>query len=541
MATVAVAFWRALSAGTIWDDEYLTVRNTHLASWSGVRELVTTDIWSSSAVGDASGYYRPVASLSFALNRLLGGNTARAYHAGNLLLHVLVAALLLRLILVRGIAKGARAVACVVLVATMPLVAEPVSWIAGRYDLIATFFTLVAFEANHRKSRAVWVPVAFALAILSKEPFAVVAALVVLDDVLVWRRSAIGEAPKWAGLVVALGGSFVLRAWAHVPQASTLLSQGRSFEIARAYAFAVKTFARLAVHPVDLCFFRTYEPPTVGASLAITATCCAALALAVYWWRRAPWRASHAAVLLGVLWAAVALVPGALAAPALHIIGDRYAYFALVGASVALAGLVESTLRGAVRRGAPVLLLGLAIAQAFRLESRLVELQSEDSMFTATLARDPDNFTNLLLYGHVLALRGEYQRAEELLLHARAVAPVTGDIDVALAFVHLHERRFAEAEADARRAVETKPENARGWVNLATALVDQDEPGPAVEMATRALDIRPRFAYAHVIRAIAYLKLGRIDDAHADIIDALAIEPSNAQAQRMLENFHANR
>ncbi len=538
MAMIAIVFRRALSAGTIWDDAYLTVRNTHLGSWSGIRVLVTTDIWSSSVVGEPSGYYRPVASLSFALNRLVAGNTALAYHAGNVLLHALVAALLLRFIVVREIATGARALACVVLVTTMPLVAEPVSWIAGRYDLIGTFFALGAFEANRWKARTLAVPIPFVLAVLSKEPFAALPILLVLDDVLVVRRSTLREIPKYAALAVAFGASLVLRAWANVPQPTVLLAQGGLFELVRAYAFALKTFGALAVHPVDLCFFRTYVPPTVAVTMATIAAALTALALAFFWWRRAPWRASHGAVLFGVLWCAIALVPATLAAPSLRIIGDRYAYFSLAGASVALAGLLEGALRGAARRVVPALVFGLAIAQSFRLQSRLGELQSEDSMFSATLARDPDNFTSLLLYGQVLAHRGEYQRAEELLLHARAVAPMDGDIDVALAFVHLNQRRFAEAEADGWRSIATKPDNPRAWVNLASALVDNGKPGPAVEMATRALAIRPRFAYAHVIRAIALLKLGRVDAAHDDVVAALAIDPTNAQALQMQARFH---
>jgi tetratricopeptide (TPR) repeat protein len=544
MAVVAIAFLRTLSAGTIWDDEYLTVRNPHLASWSGIWTLVTTDIWSSSEASQPSGYYRPLASLSFALNRLIGGNTALAYHAGNVVLHALVAVLLLRLIVVRGIATRARAVVSVVLFATLPLVAEPVSWIAGRYDLLGMVCALVMFEANRSKSRALGVPLMFLFAVWSKEPFAIVALLVALDDVLVWRRSVLRELLKYVSLATALGVSLLLRAWARVPEPNVLFKE-HAFEFVRSYAFALKTFGALVIHPIDLCFYRTYAAPSVGVTISTIGIFIGCVGLAFRWWRRAPWRPSRAGVLFGALWCAIALVQGALAAPNLHIIGDRYAYFPLAGACVLLAGVMQQALRGVARRVAPALVLALAIAQTFRLESRLGELQSEEAMVRATLAREPDNFTNLLLYGQLLAHRGDQDRAEALLLRAREVAPASADndIDVTLAYVHLHQRRFAEAQADARRALATNPNNPRAWVNLATALVDDDKPDLAVEPATRALALRPRYAYAHIIRGIAYLKLARYDDAHADVVEALAIEPSNTQARRMLENFHgpANR
>ena len=64
---VFAAHARSLRAQPIWDDEFLTIRNENLASLRGVGKLLTSDIWSSSSIGTASGYYRPLASLSYAL------------------------------------------------------------------------------------------------------------------------------------------------------------------------------------------------------------------------------------------------------------------------------------------------------------------------------------------------------------------------------------------------------------------------------------------------------------------------------------------
>lgn len=538
IAAVAIGFARTLRAGTIWDDEYLTVRNPHLASWSGIRLLLSTDIWSSSVLEEHSGYYRPVASLSYALNRLVLGNASFSYHAGNVVLHALVASLLLRFMIVRKVTPPARAGACVLLFVTMPLVAEPVSWIAGRYDLIGAMFALATFEANVRRARAWVTPIAFALAVLSKEPYTMMLVLVPLDDALVLRRSLLRESPKYAALAVVVAASFALRAWAHVPQATRLLGQGGVMALLRAYAFAWRTFAGLAVHPFDLCFFHTYTPPSVVATVGTLALLGVVIVAAAWWHRRAPSSATHAAVLLGVVWCVLAMVPGSLTAPTLRIIGDRYAYFPLAGATVALAGMIGSA-RKSGRWFAPMIIVALAVAQTPRLESRLAELQSEDTMFAATLARDPENFTTLTLFGNVLARRGDEARAEEVLLHARRVAPATGDIDAALSYVHLHQGRFAEAEADGRRATESKPGNPRGWVNFASALVDEGKSAAAVDAATHALAVRPHFADAHYVRALALVQLGYFDAAHDDVVAALEIDPSHAQARAMLDRFHA--
>jgi tetratricopeptide (TPR) repeat protein len=330
----------------------------------------------------------------------------------------------------------------------------------------------------------------------------------------------------------------VLRHLANVPPAARLLDQGGVVALARAYAFAWWTLSALVVHPVDLCFFHTYVPPSGALTCAVLVLLALVLGASVWRWRRAPSKPSHGAMLLGVVWCLVAMLPGALTGPTLHVFGDRYAYFPLIGAAIALAALLESLPRVGIVRWSPALLIGVAAAQTFRLESRLGELQSEDTMFRATLARDPHNFTTLTLFGNVLARRGEYAAAEEMLAHARRVAPSTGDIDTALSFVHLHQKRYAEAETDGWRAVASKPENPRAWLNLASALVNEGKAADAVETATHAIDLRPHFAEAHFVRALAEIKLASFDAAHDDLVTTIDLDPSHAQARVLLERFH---
>lgn len=533
-ALACAAFARSLWAAPIWDDEYLTVRNPQLASWDGLVKLVSTDIWSSSALQEKSGYYRPVASLTYALNRALGGNTAASYHAGNVLLHASVAVMAFVFVLRRNIARDWIAASAVALFATMPLVAEPVSWIAGRYDLAGAAFALAALLANGYGARRWSVPLAFAAALLSKEPYALVAPLVVLDDLLLLGRRLRTEAVKYVAVVVAAIACFALRHAANVPQPTRLLEQGGVLALVKAYAFAFETLARLAVHPVDLCFFHTYVAPSAFVAFAVLAAVAGAVLVSLLAWRASP-DAPHRGVAFGVMLGAAAMAPGALTAPTLHIIGDRYDYFPLVGFSFALAGLLEIVATRARRAWlAPAAVVVLAAAQLPRLESRLGELQSAETMYRTTLARDPHNFTTLLLLGDVLARRGDYAEAERVFLHGRAVAPSAGDIDTGLCFVHLRQRRYADAEVDGRRAVVEKPQNPRAWVNLASALANEDKAQDAVDAATHALEVRPHYAEAHVVRAIALLELRRYDDARADLVAALAIEPHHAQARALL-------
>jgi len=551
MALLAVlvftAFAPTLGAAPIWDDEYLTTRNQNLASWHGVLRLVTTDIWSSSALEEDSAAavnvsYRPLSSLSYALNRLVLGNTAASYHAVNVALHFAVVLLLFLVIVRRKIADVTVALAACALFATMPLVSEPVSWLAGRYDLLAAVFSLLALVANGRGSRVnarVWTcALACAAATLSKEPYVVIAAFVVLDDVLVFRRGVLAEARKYVAVACGVASCFVLRHLVHVPQPARPFDQSLQ-GLAAAYAFAWQTLAPLAVIPNDLCFFHTYAAAGVEASLMVIGALALVVVGAIVWRRRAPSSVSRGAVVMGALWCVLAMVPAALAGPTLRIIGDRYAYLPLIGAVILVAGLLMEVRKRVpfLRLLLPIAVFGLVALQCTTLESRLAELQTSDSMLLATLAREPDNFTALSLWGSKLARTGRYDEAEATLQHARRVAPLTGTIDTGLCFVHLRQRRYGEAEVDGRRAVQQNPHNPRAWLNLASALVNQDKAPEAKDAATEALHLRPRYTEARVVRALAWEELGDMGNARVDLEAAVASDPSHAQARALLAHL----
>jgi serine/threonine protein kinase len=72
---------------------------------------------------------------------------------------------------------------------------------------------------------------------------------------------------------------------------------------------------------------------------------------------------------------------------------------------------------------------------------------------------------------------------------------------------------FVEAERSARQAVKLNPLYAKAWVNLANALVSQDQYRPAVEAAERAISIDPWIGNAYLALHAAYTCLG--DDARA--------------------------
>jgi hypothetical protein len=129
------------------------------------------------------GLYRPLTFISLWIDNRIFGDALWAYHAQNLLLHFLNAVLVARLALRCGLSRTWAQWAGILFVA-LPAAFEAVIWPGARFDLLATAFTLVAFERALAGS-IVASAAAFALGVLSKE--SAYCYPLVLGAIYVWR------------------------------------------------------------------------------------------------------------------------------------------------------------------------------------------------------------------------------------------------------------------------------------------------------------------------------------------------------------------
>jgi len=145
--------------------------------------------------------YIPLTLVSFQLNYVTAGLQPWMYHLTNLLLHAANALLvmgLLRMLLTHDSSRtreGARlaVILCGLLFAVHPLHTEAVVWIAGRKDLLSTFFALLSFIAylryrkGSRRAYALSI-VTFLLALLAKVTPLTLPVAFLLADLLLERR-----------------------------------------------------------------------------------------------------------------------------------------------------------------------------------------------------------------------------------------------------------------------------------------------------------------------------------------------------------------
>ena len=294
----------------------------------------------------AMGYPHTVTVLSFAVDRELWGVEPAGYHAVNLLIHLLNATMIYALLLRLGIANTIAWLPAAIF-ALHPIMVEPVAWVIGRKDLLATGFVLAAFlviahgpeetEGPLRDPRWVESALLCVLAIFSK-PSAIMA------PALMWLfiRAVRPRWPTWqviAGVVpIAAAGAFTILVG--VPG---LEDQGAvvrrapaeiAFDIVRAWALQVQH----VIWPSNL--LAEYERSSLNdpSMLVIVIAVVLTIAVAYAGWRYGAQRSLLRAALLFV---PVAYLPAAGFLPTWHWTADSYFYLPMVGVVIGLAVALE--------------------------------------------------------------------------------------------------------------------------------------------------------------------------------------------------------
>ncbi len=198
--------------------------------------------------------------------------------------------------------------------------------------------------------------------------------------------------------------------------------------------------------------------------------------------------------------------------------------------------------------------------------------------YNYALALDPSNITYYLERGRVYAQAGlmplavnDFEHCLRLGASASAVALSYHD----LAAVAYEQRRFVQSLGYLERAIALSPQDARlyhmqavvyeaagNWLGAVQSYEQVITMSPelgydiliewgdvaryteshtqAVEQFTRAIQLMPNHTYAYLYRAVSYYALGYVDEAYADILQALEINPADPQVYEFLSWFYNN-
>lgn len=470
-ALAAGLYLPALAAPLVYDDRRSVVENPTLAE---PVNLVAALLWDR---------FRPLANLSFVLDRAVWGAGPRGFHATNLLLHVLTAWL------VFAFASRARSdddaaggeaaptafgFAVAAVFAAHPLATQAVVYVSARAELLAAALALATVLAGRaaivsgRRSLAAVALGLGLLAVAAKETGAIAAPLLALWDHLLLRRHG-DPGRRWrrvhAPLLALLAVAGSLRLLAHRlvegvdPPRPLVIHWLSEAEVTWRYLrLLVWPSGQSLVQPVQ----RASGPGDLGAWLAV-AGLAAVVALVAVGRRRLP------RVALGAGWLALALAPSAVV-PLNELMAEHRAYLASGGFALAAVtllaaavGRLEPRLRrrlSAVGTVALIALLGSATAVRLRVWRDPVTLWRDAAV------KAPRTWAPHVFLAQELRARGDLEGAIAAYRRAAAIEPEHGATRLNLGTALAMAGRLEEALPELETAVALAPGSAVAWLNL---------------------------------------------------------------------------
>ncbi len=513
-----VAYVPALRNGFTYDDRAVISDADYLLSHPSLApKLLSSDYFTLS--GEST--YRPALTVTYMIDRTLGGGAPWVFHLQNVVWHVAAVGLLFALLLELG--AGTRPAAAIALLfAVHPALTEAVDAVAFREDVLFTALgeaaLLLFVRARERAGigRCVLAGVTLLLAELAKETAFVFVALIPFT---LWitapaeassrRVRAFFAAHRAAVISSAIAGvAFLFLRFVLFPSNETYGSRpGGSFWTGAATGvLAIGHYLALLFVPAPLCadYRGVVAPVTSIADVRFWLAAAAVAALVAMAWRA---RRSAPLVTWGIATFVIGLAPVSGLVPIPMPIAERYLYFPYIGGLTALVMTAVRLRRSIGRRLPPGTALVLVLVAA----SLLVVLtwrrhgvwKDNDTLWTATLADHPN------AYG---AMQG-------------------------LAVVRLDQGRFGESEVLLRRALASPVADPMQRAGILDAL------GITLGSAGRLEDAVPLFveslklgegAKAHYNLGVALIGLDRTQEGERHLRRSIALNPYYAKPYPIL-------
>jgi tetratricopeptide (TPR) repeat protein len=559
-------FGRSITNGFVYDDHEL-IETSQLTNELNPITHLTAPFWAHGE--NATEYYRPLTSWSWALERAVLGAQPWGHHLGNLLLHALSSCLLF--LLLGQIAPRWTAWLAAAFFALHPVQAEAVNWISGRPDLLATALLLTALLIYSKLPdipvRGALLPLGLftllpALALLAKESAVTFPALCfAIDLARAFERDTNMKAAflaalrrlRWLGpfYIAPIAGYLVLRTLvvgqliggAGLESAESLhplASASLGVRLMTAVEVAAQ-YLRLIVFPMQLTVDYKYDVIPLVVSPFTRHFAMSAVALIVVGGIAFGLARRRPAALFGLI-AAVGTYSllSHLFFTAPVIMAERVMYLPMAGISVLLAvGLltVSQRLLGGSSRAPQVLALLVVCLLGARSVTRAADWRSDLTLFEAAAQVAPRSVLAWNNLGHAQQAQGDRQAALASTERALHIHPQYLRSRQQHALLQRELGKLERAEIEFRLILEEHPDSGDSWLNLVQLLslrAEQLQAQGLLEDARLLLEECVSIARQQAVVAQTYEKTG---GAAAFMMTAAAALQSLGDAEQAEQLF----
>jgi len=541
VALILLAGWfvysPAFHGSWLWDDQAEISQNPEILDPAGYWK-----IWVQSANTD----FFPLKSTVIWLQWRLWQDHTLGYHLTTVGLHLLSAFLLWHLFRKLGLRLAWLGA---LLFVVHPVMVGSVAWIAELKNtlslppLLLALGAYIDFDERRQRRYLALSACLFLAAMLCKT--SVVMFPVVLLLYGWWKRGRISRG-DWKASGVFFAISLVLglvTIWFQHERAiaGTVIASGGVFSRLACAGLAIAFYFGKGIFPVGLLPLYprwTVDPPSLLQFLPWLG-----LGIVLYWlWTRRTTWGRHALFGLGFFLINLTPILGFIPMSYLRYtwVADHFVYLPLIGLirlAVAGAGRLTASLTGSTRRYAMaggIVLCGFLACASRRYAANF---QSEETLWSYTLKRNPAAWLAHNNLGSALLNQGHLPEA---IAHFDAAVQLKPDYAAAhnnLGIAYYRLGRPVESMEYFKRALGFQPDFAEAHLNLGNTLVQAGRLPEAIEHYRQAIRLTPTLAEAHNNLAMSLAQMpGRLPDAIAHCEEALRLKPAYAEAHNNLGN-----
>ena len=479
------------------DDTVLLVEDARfIGNLSSIPQTLTRPFFRDSSRGE--GYYRPLVTSSFILDAQWNGTQPAAFHATNVVCHLVATWLLVFLLIELGFGRTLSLIAAAIF-SVNPAIAEAVYWIPGRCDLLLGVGFLISSLCFLRYLRSKGMGPLFVhliglgIALLSKEAGVIIPAVAMGYVLIVERRpQALRDRRLWAGWGVVLLGWYALWSSAGSVAASEPFSHRLATVWSNIPVLLVHLGKTVVPYGLSVLANRRDAGLWVGSLVFLSGVGIVA------------WLSGGARRIF--IWGALVfflfLLP-TLAVSDFLILENRL-YVPAMAVLIACLAMVQAVLEHREPRARQTLLaLGAAVIVAYALRTwHYGESFRDAASFTAQAVKSSPQ----LALAHLN--RG-------IVLH--------------------RDGHMGEAEAEYRTAIYLDPQQPITQNNLGLIHLNRGDVGTAEALLRSEIAINPAYDKAHFNLGLALARDGRLHEAVTAWRQAVALNPENDEARSNLE------
>jgi tetratricopeptide (TPR) repeat protein len=513
----AVPYLNTLFNGFVYDDGYQVLKNSYLHSFKYLKQIFGTLAWSFQGTQGLTNYYRPMMTFFYLILYQLFGPLAYPFHLVNVVFNVLVVCCVFW-VTRRLFANQIISLLAAALFAVHPIHTEVVAWVAAISDLqlsLAVLFAFWCFLRLPEASGGRWwmlqagMGVGFVMALLSKEPGAILPVIAMIFEHAYrsdrrdtsWKTKLSRYSIFWLLL-----GSYLLFRTHFLGAVVPVFQRPRLtwYEVFLTAFSLLGQYIGKLFWPLHMSLFYPFREsshlsdPRVIAGIAVLTACAV---LFVYFWKRA-----HL-VSFGLIWFFLFMAPVLNSRwMAANVFAERYLYLPSVGFCWIVAWAAVSIWNHSRSRPKA---LRLALASAGALLLLLGTIR--------TVIRNFDWKDDLALYSSTLRV---FPNADLIRANLGAAYWNTGDRATA-------ERHWLEA-------LRISPDNVVAMGDLALARKEEKRYNEAIALLKRAIELRPRYAAVHMTLGDVYAELNENVLAEQELRKAVELYPLNTDSRNRL-------